>query len=106
MKNKNTTGKKWNLGSYTTRPKAAPAAIEIILLVSLSVAINGVLFANSNNVLAQVNQQDEISLSANKITIHLNSVKFTPLTDTKYNQIKVLVDYQTNGPLTENTPMT
>ncbi|CAN5853981.1 hypothetical protein BH23THE1_BH23THE1_28810 [soil metagenome] len=106
MKNKNTTGKKWNLGSYTTRPKPAPAAIGIILLVSLSVATNGVLFVNSNNVLAQVNQQDEISPSANKITIHVNSIKFAPLIDTNYNQIKVLVNYQTNGPFTENTPMT
>lgn len=67
------------------KTKAAPAAIGIILIFSLSIVINGGLFASSNNVIVQVNQQDEISPSANKITIHLNSVKFAPLTDTNYD---------------------
>ena len=64
---------KWNLVSFTKRPIAAPASIGTILIFSLSIVINGGLIASSNNVISQVNQQDKISPSANKITIHLNS---------------------------------
>ena len=105
-KNTNTTDKKWKRLIFNTNPKIALAAIGISLVFSLSIAVNEDIFGISNNVYAQVHQQQNDSpTSANKITIQLNSIKFVPLTDTNFNQLKVLVDYQTNDPSAVNTPM-
>ncbi|TVP41499.1 hypothetical protein NARC_30214 [Candidatus Nitrosocosmicus arcticus] len=72
----------------------------------MSIIINEESVGMSNNVYAQVNQQTDSLASPNKITIQLTSVKYAPLSETNFNQLKVLVDYNTNDLSVVNTPMT
>lgn len=59
-----------------------------------------------NYVYAQVHSsQNDTSLSAEKISIDLNSVTFSSLTDQHLNQLKVLINYHTLDPSMVNTPM-
>ena len=92
---------------FTTNPKIAIVIITITLIISLSVVINSENFGIINNAYAQApqaQQQNDTSTSQDKITIQLDSVKFAPLTDSNSNQLKILVDYQTNDPSFVNTP--
>lgn len=43
--------------------------------------------------------------SKDKVTIDLTSVGFSPLTSSENNQLKIIVNYQTNDPLLINSPM-
>ena len=40
-----------------------------------------------------------------KVTIDLTSVEFAPLTSSENNQLKIVINYQTNDPSLVNTPM-
>jgi len=105
-KNILTTDKKWKRLPFGTKPKIAIAIIVISIIFSLSIIINEEIVGMSKNAYAQVNQQNDSPASPNKITIQLNYVKYAPLSDTNFNQLKVLVDYKTNDPSVVNTPMT
>ena len=105
MRTINTTDKNCKRLIFTTNPKIAIITITIALIISLSVVINGENFGIIKNVYAQAPQHDDIPTSQDKITIQLNSAKFAPLTDGNSNQLKILVDYQTNDPSSVNTPM-
>ena len=45
------------------------------------------------------------SKSKDKVTIDLTSVEFAPLTNSENNQLKIIINYQTNDPLLINSPM-
>ena len=106
-KNTNTTDRKWKHLLSTSKSKNTTV---IIIAISLTLALAFVttenIFDYGNNVYAQVKQKNDSSPSTNKITIQLDSVKFAPLTDSNYNQLKVLVNYQSKDPSVVNTPMT
>ena len=94
------------LTTYNIIPiTAIIAALTMSLIFSSFIISNEEIYRISNNAYAQVHPQNDSAPSANKITIQLNSIKFAPLTDTNYNQFKVLVDYQTNDPSSVNTTM-
>ncbi len=90
----------------------AVIAISFVLLATNTV--DKEILNNHNNVYSQVQKQQPAPpllspssfLSENKVTIHLNSVRFAPLTDTASNQLKVIAEYQTNEPTLVNTPLT
>ena len=86
-------------------PKIAIIPIAITLIISLSVVLNSENFGIINDVYAQAQQKVDIPSSQNKITIQQISAKFAPLTDSNFNQLKVLVNYQTNDQSLVNTPM-
>lgn len=118
------------LYTFTTR-----LAVVVIATVAISwmfslffITFNVEIPMNIDNVFAQSQQQQQqqqqhqepeqqepvtnllssvspSSSQANKITIYLNSVKFAPLMDVDYNQLKILADYQTNDPSLVNTPL-
>jgi hypothetical protein len=99
---------KCNRFVFTTNPKIAVVIITITLIISLSVVINSENFGIVNNAYAQPlqsQQQNDTLTSEDKITIQLDFVEFAPLTDSNSNQLKILVDYQTNDPSFVNTPM-
>lgn len=103
-KDNNATG----LYSLLTRKLLSSLLQLITLIISLSVIINSENFGIINNAHAQPlqsQQQNDTLTSEDKITIQLDSVKFAPLTDSNSNQLKILVDYQTNDPSFVNTPM-
>jgi hypothetical protein len=107
MRNRITINNKYKRRVLPVKPKIAIATVVISLIMSLSILISTEISEISNNVYAQINQKKDDSPSlANKITIQLNSVKFAPLTDNNYTQLKILVDYQTNDQSFVNTPMT
>lgn len=98
----------------TSKSSILFSAIAICLIFSLSIIINETNIGISNNAYAQVQEQQQNSISpqlssssspSNEVTIHLNSVTFAPLTYTDHNQLKVVVDYKTNDPALVNTPM-
>lgn len=67
---------------------------------------NGGIVSLANDVYGQVQSpQNDISLSAKKINIQLNSVTFSPLDDQNFNQLRVLINYHTVDPTLVNTPM-
>lgn len=87
-------------------PLIGIAIIAFSLIFSLSIIFNeGISWNNNNYVYAQAPQQKDDLSSKNKVTIHLNSVKFAPLTYSDSNQLKILVDYQTKDPTLVNTHM-
>ena len=97
--------KNCNRLNYFPKSKIAIITMAITLIISLSVVINSENFGIINDVYAQTQQQVDIPTSQNKITIQLESAKFAPLTDSNFNQLKVLVNYQTNDQSLVNTPM-
>ena len=109
-KNTNTTDRKWKHLLSTSKSKNTTittiTTIAISLILALTIVTNENIIDDGNSVYAQVQQQNDNSPSANKITIQLDSVKFAPLTDSNFNQLKVLVNYQSNDPSVVNTPMT
>jgi hypothetical protein len=66
---------------------------------SSSSSINSI--STSNRAYAQ--QSMAATSTANKITITSNSVQFLPLTNATYNQLKVIIHYQTNDVSLVNT---
>ena len=56
-----------------------------------------------NNNLHLRQHQQEHHQTANKITITPSSAQFLPLTNATYNQLKVIVHYQTNDASLVNT---
>ncbi len=66
---------------------------------SSSSSINSI--STSNRAYAQ--QSTAATSTANKITITSSSVQFLPLTNATYNQLKVIVHYQTNDVSLVNT---
>ncbi len=48
---------------------------------------------------------DATTSSKDKVTIDLSSVEFAPLTYSENNQLKIVINYQTNDPLLVNSPM-
>ena len=106
-KNTNTTDRKWKHLLSTSKSKNTTiTTIAISLILALTIVTNENIIDYGNSVYAQVQQQNDNSPSANKITIQLDSVKLAPLTDSNFNQLKVLVNYQSNDPSVVNTPMT
>lgn len=105
-KNTNTADIQWNQCSKsTTIPTIVIATVAISMIFSLSIALNVEISWNDNMAYAQAPQQEDSLSSENRVTINLNSVTFAPLTYTDNNQLKVLVDYQTNDPSLVNTHM-
>ena len=105
-KNTNAAVIQWNQCSkYTTIPTIVIATVAISMIFSLSIALNVEISWNDNMAYAQAPQQEDSLSSENRIIINLNSVTFAPLTYTDNNQLKVLVDYQTNDPSLVNTHM-
>jgi hypothetical protein len=87
-------------------------AISFLLSISFLVEKEFPHSSNDINVYSQVQKQQYRApllsssfLSEDKVTIHMNSVRFAPLTDTSYNQLKVVAEYQTNDPTLVNTPL-
>ena len=105
MRTINSTDKNCKRFLFTTNPKIAIITITITLIISVSAVINSENFGIINDAYAQAPQQNDIPTSQDKITIQLNSAKFAPLSDGKFNHLKILVDYQTNDPSLVNTPM-
>ena len=105
MRTINTKDKNCKRPIFTTNSKIAIITITITLIFSLSVAINSENFGIIKDAYAQALQQNDNPTSQDKITIQLNSAKFAPLTNGNSNQLKILVDYQTNDPSLVNTPM-
>ena len=59
-----------------------------------------------NDAYGQVQStNNDNSLSAKKISIEINSVKFSPLDNQNFNQLRVLINYHTLDPSLVNTPM-
>ncbi len=48
---------------------------------------------------------DATTSSKDKVTIDLTSAEFAPLTYSENNQLKIIINYQTNDPLLINSPM-
>jgi hypothetical protein len=90
---------------FTPNRKIAIITIAITLIISLSVVLNSENFGIINDVYAQAQQKVDIPTLQDKITIQLDSAKFAPLTDSNFNQLNVLVNYQTNDQSLVNTPM-
>ena len=105
-KNMNIADIRWKRCSKsTTTPTIVIATVAISIIFSLSIALNVEISWNDNMANAQAPQQEDSLSSENRVTINLNSVTFAPLTYTDNNQLKVLVDYQTNDPSLVNTHM-
>ncbi len=105
MRTINPIDKNCNRLLFTPNRKIAIIPIAITLIISLSVVLNSENFGIINDVYAQAQQKVDIPSSQNKITIQQISAKFAPLTDSNFNQLKVLVNYQTNDQSLVNTPM-
>ena len=105
MRTINPIDKNCNRLLFTPNRKIAIIPIAITLIIYLSVVLNSENFGIINDVYAQTQQQVDIPTSQNEITIQLESAKFAPLTDSNFNQLKVLVNYQTNDQSLVNTPM-
>ena len=106
-KNTNWTGTKWKPLLFTSKSKNTTVIIiAISLTLVLAIATIENIFDYGNNAYAQVQQKNDSSHSTNKIAIQLDTVKFAPLTDSNFNQLKVLVNYQSKDPSVVNTPMT
>ena len=107
-KDTNTTSRKWKSLLSISKSKNSIIIIIIItisLTLALAIATNGNILDYGNNAYAQIQQKNDRSRLSNRITIQLDSVKFAPLTDSNLNQLKVLVNYQSNDPSVVNTPM-
>jgi hypothetical protein len=88
------------------------AVIGIGLLFSFSVDLEKSILKTNYNAYAQAEQQKQQqqnndNKAAERITINLDSVKFTPLTNTNANanQLKVDIFYKTHDPKLVNTIM-
>ena len=81
------------------------ATVAISIIFSLSIILIEEISWNDNVVYAQATEQKDNLTSENGVTINLNSISFTPLTYTDNNQLKVLIDYQTNDSSLVNTHM-
>ena len=105
MRTINSIDKNCNRLNYFPKSKIAIITMAITLIISLSIVLNSENFGIINDVYAQAQQKVDIPTSQNEITIQLESAKFAPLTDSNFNQLKVLVNYQTNDQSLVNTPM-
>lgn len=79
--------------------------VTMSIIFSLAFTQRGGILWNDNIAYGQTTEQKDDLASENKVTIHLNSVKFAPLTNSDNNQLKILADYQTNDPALVNTHM-
>lgn len=92
---------------FRTSTLAAATLIAIGLLFSFSIDFGNSLLTDFN-VYAQLEQPEQSASSNNtteRVTIKVDSVKFSPLTDSGINQLKVDITYQTNDPKLVNTIM-
>ncbi len=118
-------------GIQTTRDRfkmhhiVTPGFIMTFLVAACMVFVLPVLVpGNVNKVFAQGQQEnlsqesdqkprassslstaDSISSLKDKVNIDLTSVEFAPLTSSENNQLKIVINYQTNDPSLVNTPM-
>jgi hypothetical protein len=97
------TGKMGSKDYATLIIVMATVTMSIIFLLSFSPS-EGTSW-NDNTAYSQTTQKNDANFTENKVTIRLSSVEFAPLTNGINNQLKVLVDYQTNDPMLVNTPM-
>jgi hypothetical protein len=72
-----------------TIPIIVIATMAFSLIFSLSVIFTDGISWNNKYAYAQAPRQKDNLSSENKVTIHLNSVEFTPLTYSGNNQLKV-----------------
>jgi hypothetical protein len=94
------------LNSYPKTTALVVTVIAIGLLFSYSMASDKGILLTDYNVYAQTEQQENNdSISPDKVTINMNSVRFAPLTNSDVNQLKVGITYQTNDPKLVNTIM-
>ena len=94
---------------FKSYPKTSTLVVPVIaigLLFSFSIALEKGILLTNNNIYAQIEQQENNdSISSDKVTINLDSVRFGPLTNSDINQLKIDITYQTNDPKLENTIM-
>lgn len=77
-----------------------------MVFVSLNFAISGGFLSLNSEVYTQKElQQNDNPVSDNKIKIDLNSATFSQTSDKNYNQLRILINYQTLDPALMNTPM-
>lgn len=81
------------------------ATLAFSLVFSLSVIFTDGISWNNYHAYAQAPEKKDNLSSENKVTIHLNSVEFAPLTYSNNDQLKVITEYQTNDPKLVNTHM-
>jgi hypothetical protein len=80
--------------------------MTIGLLFYFSIALENGILLTVYNAYAQTEQQENNnSISSDRVTIRLDSVMFAPLTNSDVNQLKVDITYQTNDPKLVNTIM-
>ena len=79
--------------------------LTIMMLFITVATFNNIFVSAATNAFAQGSLQGNALFTSNKIDIGLNSESFAPLSDDTFNQLKVLINYQTNDPDLVNTPM-
>jgi membrane peptidoglycan carboxypeptidase len=85
--------------------------IPVIVLLAGAIFFTGITEFNNSwllsvvNAFAQETPRENAINTSNKINISLDSVNFAPLSDNTFNQLKVLVNYQTYDPNVVHTPM-
>lgn len=109
---------KWNrITSFANHTSVFGISILVTvgLMLTLSMAMSNNLIETSINAYAQSdndkNQQGSDSSSTttsleDRVTLHLTSVDFAPLTNGGNNQLKILADYKTLDSSLVNSPMT
>ncbi|MGD9673714.1 MAG: hypothetical protein AB7U98_09575 [Candidatus Nitrosocosmicus sp.] len=94
---------------YSKTSTLAVSVIAMGLLFSFSSVMDKGVLVSDYNVYAQSESQpqqvDDDNNSSDPVTIKLDSYRFTPLTDSDINQLKVDIIYQTNDPSLVNTIM-
>jgi hypothetical protein len=92
--------------SYSKTTTLFVTVMTIGLLFYFSIALeNGILLTDYNAYAQTEQQENNNSVSSDKVTIRLDSVMFAPLTNSDVNQLKVDITYQTNDPKLVNTIM-
>jgi hypothetical protein len=89
------------------KPIRIPVLVILpMMMLFITVAtFNNTFMSAATNAFAQGSLQENALFTSKKIDISLNSVNFAPLSDDAFNQLKVLINYQTNDPDLVNTPM-
>ena len=105
-------------------PMSPGFILTILVTASMMFLLPMLVHGDVNKVFAQ-GQQDDLSKDSDqkpqassslltadsapslkdKVTIDLTSVEFAPLTSSENNQLKIVINYQTNDPSLVNTPM-
>lgn len=80
-------------------------AIGLLFSFSISLEKGSLTDIMAHAQLEQQPQSEGNDNSSDQVTIKLNSVKFSPLTDSKINQLKVDIIYVTNDPKLVNSIM-